>query len=770
MTTEAGVAYVSVKYDPRSLAALEATTAKQGRAVEGMWGTAARRAGKALAIGLGVGTIAAGIGLYKAVNAARSFQQELNVMEAVSGATGDQMARIQRLAIALGKDIRLPATSASDAAVAMTELAKGGLSVTDSMRAARGTLQLAAAGEIAVKDAAAISANALNAFGLAGTQAGHVADLLAGAANASTGEVSDFAEGLQYAASASHAAGQNIDLVIAALAEMANKGLQGSVAGSSLAQSLRSLQAPTSKAQAALDKFGISVYDAQGNMEPLDVIAQTFTDHLGNLSQKQQNATLATIFGSRAVQAARIVFLGGRDALDQYRDKVSRSGNAQRLAAARTKGFSGALQALSSNAETLGITIGLKLLPVLTTATRKLSGFIDFLSRLADAPNVSVAVHIALEGIRDIGVSIREAIMGHGVRIKAIKIPAGKVIGFEREPASGGLAASLAAAISGVDWGPVGLAIGAGIGASIQLTADTANRIAQFFIDNSDVFAKAGATIAAKMVAELLDPAFWAAHWKTTLAIALTFIPVGKLATVGKTMGRLLTRPIGRLFLAVFEHAPSAVKDFVIAAEILIRGGFRRAARSIIRSLSGAAEAVPNRFQVAFAAVWRIASGVARDIAGFIRGRISAAVAAVGNRIQKSVIARMVTWLAKLGVIQMVLNVIAGIFDRIKSAVQWLIDHVPDIHFPSVPSIFGKIKGAVTATGGIAVGAQARIVGEAGPEAILPLEQLHRWLPQVSAPRGDMVVRGRMAITNWRDGMAEIDLRITDHADLVGAR
>src|SRR4249920_1500710 len=372
-----------------------------------MWGTAARRAGKALAIGLGVGTIAAGVGLYKAVNAARSFQQELNVMEAVSGATGDQMARIQSLAIALGKDIRLPATSASDAAVAMTELAKGGLSVTDSMRAARGTLQLAAAGEVDVGSAAQISANALNAFGLAGDRAGHVADLLAGAANASTGEVSDFAEGLQYAGTAAFAAGQDIDLVVAALAEMANKGLSGSVAGSSLAQSLRSLQAPSAKASAAIKKFGLDVYDAHGNMKPLDEIAQTFTSHLGDMTQKQQNATLATIFGSRAVQAARIVFLGGRDALDKYRDKIARSGNAQRLAAARTKGFSGALQALSSNAETLGITIGLKLLPVLTRATRRLSGFVDFLSKLADAPNVSVAVHIALSGLRDVGASIR---------------------------------------------------------------------------------------------------------------------------------------------------------------------------------------------------------------------------------------------------------------------------------------------------------------------------------------------------------------------------
>lgn len=775
MAVEAGKAYVSVEYDPRSLTRLEATTRARGNSIAGMWGSAAARAGKALAIGVGVGTVAAGIGIAKAVQAAGDFQEELNVLQAVSGATNAQLGQMQKLSIALGRDIHLPATSALDAATAMTELAKGGLGVQAAMHAARGTLQLAAAGEVDVGDAATISANALNAFGLAGSQAGHVADLLAGAANASSGEVVDFAEGLQYAGSAAHAAGQDIDLTVAALAEMANAGLSGSVAGSSLAASLRALQAPTAKAQAAINKFSLDVYDAHGNMRPLDEIAQTFTSHLGDLTQKQQNQTLATIFGSRAVQAARIVFLGGRDALDKYRDKVARTGNAQRLAQARTKGWSGALQAFQSNVETLGIEIGLKLLPTLTDAARKASDFVSFLDRIANAKSLEVGLRIVWSGVGELGHMLRDLLLGHGATFKPIRLPAGKIIDFQREGATTGLVGALTAAVTNTDWKPVGEKIGDGIVAGLDIGQKGTAAIAQGLLDNSDTIAEAGALIALKMVATLLDPSFWLEHWRTTLVIALAAIPVGRLAEGGTIIARLLTRPLGRLFAVAFRRLPGIAQDAVIALEVLFRGGFRRIANTIVRDMTGAASFIPNRFQVAFNAIWRVGSRIAGQIAGAIRDRIGNAVGRLGSKIQSSLIGRMATWLSKVLGIQLAFETVAGVVDRIKQGIQWLIDHVPDIHFPSLPSFGGSLKDKLTATGGIAMSAQMRIVGEAGPEAIIPLHELPRLLGRVEMPSGGagaVSLRGRMHISNWRDGMAEIDLRMTDAVDsaMMGAR
>lgn len=106
----------------------------------------------------------------KALGVATDYQSSMNLFQAVSGATVDQMKAVDKLAIALGADMSLPATSAADAATAMTELAKAGLSVEDSLSAARGVLQLSAAGAISNARAAEIASNALNAFRLKGDQ------------------------------------------------------------------------------------------------------------------------------------------------------------------------------------------------------------------------------------------------------------------------------------------------------------------------------------------------------------------------------------------------------------------------------------------------------------------------------------------------------------------------------------------------------------------------------------------------------------------------
>ncbi len=439
---------------------------RTGRAVNNLGGQSSKT-GRALRAGLVLGSRAAiagtaglAVGLGYAIKQAAGFQTQLNVLKAVSGATGDQMKRISALSIQLGNDVKLPATSAADAALAMTELAKGGLGVQDAMRAARGSLELAAAGETDVGTAASITATTLNQFGLAGAQATKVADLLAGAANASAGNVTDFAEGLQYAGTAAHAAGQSVTLTVAALAEMANAGLSGSVAGTSLANALRALQAPTASAQEAMDKYKLSIYDAAGNMKPLNEISDIFTEQLGSLTQEQQNATLAQIFGTRSVQAARIVFLHGGDALDEYAKKVGKAGNAQRLAESRMKGFSGAMQAFQSQVETLAIQIGLKLLPVATDVVNGLSGLIEQIERIFAHEKWSVRAKLVWQGVREAAGNLWDQFLEEwngpqGGPRKPLKVD-GKNIQFENmDPAEEGWKQQVKDAWNGIDWSAV---------------------------------------------------------------------------------------------------------------------------------------------------------------------------------------------------------------------------------------------------------------------------------------------------------------------------
>ena len=93
----------------------------------------------------------------------------------------------------------------------MTELAKAGLSVRDSLAGARGVLQLSAAAQIGIADATELSASALNAFQLAGGEAVHVADLLANAANNAQGSISDMGLALRQSAAVAKLVGISLE-------------------------------------------------------------------------------------------------------------------------------------------------------------------------------------------------------------------------------------------------------------------------------------------------------------------------------------------------------------------------------------------------------------------------------------------------------------------------------------------------------------------------------------------------------------------------------
>ncbi|HXF08988.1 MAG TPA: phage tail tape measure protein, partial [Candidatus Acidoferrales bacterium] len=343
------------------------------------FGTEAAKIGGLLT--LGVTTPLAGVAK-AALGTAMDYQSALNLMQAVSGATAEQMQQVSERAKELGADMSLPATSAADAATAMTELAKAGLSVEQSMAAAKGVLQLSAAGGISNAAAAEIAANALNAFGLSGDQAANVANLLAAAANASSAEVTDVADALRMASAVFASAGVPIEELVASIGQMANAGIKGSDAGTSLKQMLLSLQAPTDKAAKLMDSLGITIYDAQGNMLPFDSIIEQFSTKLGGLSQEQRNAALATIFGSDAVRAANVVLMQGAEAHNQMLQAVTRQGAAADLAGARMKGLGGALQGLQSQVETVLLEVAEPFLQTLEGWVRGLADLVPKITEL----------------------------------------------------------------------------------------------------------------------------------------------------------------------------------------------------------------------------------------------------------------------------------------------------------------------------------------------------------------------------------------------------
>lgn len=369
-------------------------------------------------------------GLAVAANSAANFEQRLSAIEAVSGATAAEMDKISDKALQLGKDT---AFSATESASAMEELIKAGLSVDEVLNgAADATVNLAAAGEIALPDAAMIASNAMNQFNLAAEDMVMVADSIAGAANASAIDVSDFGQSLSQVGAVANLVGLSFEDTAIAIAQMGNAGIKGSDAGTSLKSMLSRLQ-PTTKEQAELMReLGLvtadgsnAFYDQEGNLKSLRDVQETLAQSLAGMSAEQKQAALQTLFGSDAIRAAAVLADEGAAGYDKMSEAIGKVSAAD-VAATRMDNLKGTLEELKGTLETVGITLGQILIPYLRDLALKIQAALDWFLSLSPAMQENIVKGAALAGglLLAIGalVKIQQATSAAITTFKALKI------------------------------------------------------------------------------------------------------------------------------------------------------------------------------------------------------------------------------------------------------------------------------------------------------------------------------------------------------------
>lgn len=345
---EAGTAGKGVSVNPQVASELDKASNAGGK-LRGILSGLSNVAG---VVGLGAAVGGVSAAFTDMVKAGNAYRSELNTMNAVSNATESQMRAVSEAAKQLGNDTELANTSASDAAAAMTELAKGGFTVEQSISAAKGTLQLAAAAQVDAATAATIQSQALQAFSLDAQDAARVSDILAGAANASSAEMTGISAGLQQAGTVANQFGISIDDTATALAMFANAGIQGSDAGTLLKTALLALTDQGNPAQGAIEELGLTVYDASGKFVGLSSLMGQLKDAAGRMSDEQYQAATATLFGSDAMRLAGIAAEQGSEGFDSLKGAVTRQGQAAEVAAAQTEGLPGAIGRVENAWET----------------------------------------------------------------------------------------------------------------------------------------------------------------------------------------------------------------------------------------------------------------------------------------------------------------------------------------------------------------------------------------------------------------------------------
>lgn len=663
---------------------------------------------------VGAGALAAGVA---SVKMAGDYEQGLNIFKSVSGATAQQMAMVAAKARELGQDASLPGVSARDAANAMTELSKAGLSVNDTLAASKGVMSLAKAGQIEVADAATIAAQALNAFKLKGSDAGKVADVLANGANASATDIRGLSLGLQQSAAVASQFGVSLEDTVTTLGLFANRGMQGSDAGTSLKTMLISLANPSKKAANLMHQLGINAYDASGKFVGMRQLAQNLQNGLKGLSEEQKQQALATIFGTDAFRAAAFLADSAGKSYDDMSKAVSRSGAAMDLAKAQNSGFNGALDNLKSTLETVGTDIGMKLLPPLTKIIKELanSGIIEAFGAALTAltPIISYVASLFI----------------------ALKI--NQVIGwfgglFAKVKEAGGAFKYLAGVIS---KNPIGLIVTA-IAIVIPLLIDLEQRFHIFsnaveWIKNAwngmvewftGIFTGIGQALS--NVWQAITTAFnnvtaFLQNWGPTI-LAIMFWPFSLLIGLVITFKDQIMAVLNALWGGIsagFQAVTSFIQTvFQVASSVVMAvwspiagffGGVWNQIRGIFSGVGNFFGAVfgwaANAASGALNSIIGVASGVYNAIASFFRPIGTVAGNMIGGTIRGVV----------NGIIGMVQNGLNSFISMINGAAG-IINKIPGVHIPGIPHVgLPRLAfGAKNYAGGVT------LVGERGPELV----------------------------------------------------
>lgn len=663
---------------------------------------------------VGAGALAAGVA---SVKMAGDYEQGLNIFKSVSGATAQQMAMVAAKARELGQDASLPGVSARDAANAMTELSKAGLSVNDTLAASKGVMSLAKAGQIDVADAATIAAQALNAFKLKGSDAGKVADVLANGANASATDIRGLSLGLQQSAAVASQFGVSLEDTVTTLGLFANRGMQGSDAGTSLKTMLISLANPSKKAANLMHELGINAYDASGKFVGMRQLAQNLQNGLKGLSEEQKQQALATIFGTDAFRAAAFLADSAGKSYDDMSKAVGRSGAAMDLAKAQNSGFNGALDNLKSTLETVGTDIGMKLLPPLTKIIKELanSGIIEAFGAALTALTPIISYVAALF----IALKINQVIGWFGGLFVKVK-------------EAGGAFQYLAGVIS---KNPIGLIVTA-IAIVIPLLIDleqhfhifsnavewikTAwNGMVEWFTGIFTGIGQALSNVWQAITTAFNNVTAFLQNWGPTI-LAIMFWPFSLLIGLVITFKDQIMAVLNALWGGIsagFQAVTSFIQTvFQVASSVVMAvwspiagffGGVWAQIRGIFSGVGNFFGAVfgwaANAASGALNSIIGVASGVYNAIASFFRPIGTVAGNMIGGTIRGVV----------NGIIGMVQNGLNSFISMINGAAG-IINKIPGVHIPGIPHVgLPRLAfGAKNYAGGVT------LVGERGPELV----------------------------------------------------
>lgn len=347
------------------------------------------------------------------INSAGDFEASMSNVEALSGASGDQLQALTDKAKEMGATTKFTAGESADA---LSYMALAGWDTQSMLQGISPVMELAAAANMDLASASDIVTDYLTAFGLTASDTTHFVDVMAYAMSHSNTNVEQLGEAYKACAATAKSMGYSVEETTAVLATMANAGVKGGEAGTALNAIMTRLATNTKGCADELEKYGVSIYDSQGNMNSLSDILTGLSAVWDNLTDQEQANLAKTIAGTNQYSKLQTIMAGcseqaakGGQSFSDYASALENcSGTAGKMAGTMLDNLNGKMTLFESAADGLEIAVGEQLTPAMSdlyeVGADVLSGMTEFVN---DNPGVvkGITTTVAVLGTAAAGIA-----------------------------------------------------------------------------------------------------------------------------------------------------------------------------------------------------------------------------------------------------------------------------------------------------------------------------------------------------------------------------
>lgn len=656
----------------------------------------------------------------EALNVGKQFDSSMSQVGAVSGASAEDLELLEAKAKEMGSTTKFTASEAADA---FNYMAMAGWKTEDMLGGIDGVLNLAAASGSDLATTSDIVTDALTAMGYSAKDAGRLADVMAAASSNANTNVEMMGQTFKYAAPVAGALGYSMEDTAVAIGLMANAGIKADQAGTSLRSIMTRLSAPPKECATAMEELGISLTDSEGNMKTLDQVMQDLRKAFDGLSETEQTSAAKHIAGQEAMSGLLAIVNAAPEDFNKLTDAVADSeGAAQEMADTMLDNLGGDMTLLKSKIEGVQLSLYKKFEPALRKVVKAADKLIDGITWLAKKLEPFTPIITAVAG---------------AFALLAAKMAITKLIGL--------VTTGFKALWTIMAANPITLIIGAiaGLVAGFKYLWDNCESFREFWKGlwegikaawesfkeawaigmDAIISALSSAWETIKAVWEIIKATFAAgveaivgfftSAWENIKAVWNTV--VGFFAGIWNGIKAVFSA-VGSWFSSIFTGAWNGIKTAWSAVTSFFSG--------IWSGIKGVFTSVGSWFKGVFSRAWTAIKNVFSGVGDFFGGiwdTIKSTFSTIGTKVADAIGAAFKTAINAViatveGAINLIPNAINGAID--------LINNLPGVNIPMMPTV----SLPRLAKGGVVRKATNAIIGEAGDEAVLPLERNTGWM------------------------------------------